>query len=56
MSSAGALIDYLVKERALGDLNDEGIQGLEVREMKTLVLLVPLTSSSRIVFDIFSSQ
>lgn len=40
MSSAGALIDYLVREQAMSDLDDEGIQGLEIRDIEILTLSV----------------
>lgn len=38
MSAAGALIDHLVRERAMTDLDDEGIRGLEIREIEILTL------------------
>lgn len=44
MSSAGALIDHLVREQALSDLNDEGIRGLVIREIEVLTLLVLFAS------------
>lgn len=36
MASIGALIDYLVRERAAGDLDDEGIAGLEVNDIEII--------------------
>lgn len=38
MASAGALIDYLVREQAMSDFDDEGIQGLKVRNIEILTL------------------
>jgi DNA mismatch repair protein MSH5 len=36
MASIGALIDYLVRERAACDLDDEGIAGLEVNDIEII--------------------
>ncbi|KAF8631397.1 hypothetical protein AX15_002405 [Amanita polypyramis BW_CC] len=36
MASIGALIDHLVRERAVGDLDDEGIVGLEVNDIEII--------------------
>ncbi|KAF8798995.1 hypothetical protein BYT27DRAFT_7177307 [Phlegmacium glaucopus] len=38
MSSVGALLDYLVRERALSDFDDDGITGLDVRDIELLAL------------------
>ncbi|EEB88014.1 hypothetical protein MPER_14402, partial [Moniliophthora perniciosa FA553] len=38
MASVGALLDHLVRERAMDDLEDEGIRGLEVRAIEALSL------------------
>lgn len=38
MASVGALIDYLVREQAMSDFDDEGIQGLKVRNIEILTL------------------
>ncbi|KIK69506.1 hypothetical protein GYMLUDRAFT_66815 [Collybiopsis luxurians FD-317 M1] len=38
MASVGALLDYLVRVRAVDDLEDEGIRGLEVRDIECLAL------------------
>jgi DNA mismatch repair protein MSH5 len=35
------LLDHLVRERAVNDLEDEGIAGLEIRDIETLALSVP---------------
>lgn len=42
MASAGALIDYLVREQAMSDFDGEGPQGLEVRNIEILTLLVSI--------------
>ncbi|KAF8804405.1 hypothetical protein BYT27DRAFT_7046013, partial [Phlegmacium glaucopus] len=38
MSSVGALLNYLVRERALSDFDDDGITGLDVRDVEILAL------------------
>jgi DNA mismatch repair protein MSH5 len=38
MASTGAIIDHLVREQAMSDFDDEGTQGLEVREIEILTL------------------
>ncbi|KAG6837182.1 hypothetical protein H0H93_013409 [Arthromyces matolae] len=38
MASIGALLDHVVRERAVGDLDDEGIEGLDVRDIEILSL------------------
>ncbi|KAJ7935731.1 DNA mismatch repair protein MutS [Mycena leptocephala] len=38
IASIGALLDHLVRERAVNDLEDEGIAGLEVRDIEALSL------------------
>jgi len=42
VASAGALIDYLVREQAMSDFDGEGPQGLEVRNIEILTLLVSI--------------
>ena len=46
MASVGALLDHIVKERALSDFDDDGIGGLDIRNIETLTLCVrfPLDS------------
>ena len=34
----GALLDYLVRDQALGDLEPEGLRGLDVRGIVNLAL------------------
>ncbi|KAJ7784480.1 DNA mismatch repair protein MutS [Mycena metata] len=38
IAAIGALLDHLVRERAVNDLEDEGIAGLEVRDIEALSL------------------
>ncbi|TFY80927.1 hypothetical protein EWM64_g3085 [Hericium alpestre] len=38
VGSIGALLDHLTRERAVGELEDEGIGGLEVRGIEALAL------------------
>ncbi|KAI0260251.1 DNA mismatch repair protein MutS [Gloeopeniophorella convolvens] len=38
LGSIGALLDYLAREQALGDLEPEGVRGLDVRGIETLSL------------------
>ena len=38
MGSIGALLDHLLRERALSDLDDEGIEGLDVKDIEILSL------------------
>ncbi|KAK7469304.1 hypothetical protein VKT23_003788 [Stygiomarasmius scandens] len=38
MASVGALIDHLIRERALDHMEDEGIHSLEVRDIESLAL------------------
>lgn len=38
MSTIGALLDHLVRERALGDFDADGIRGLDVRDIEILAL------------------
>lgn len=42
MASIGALLDHLVHERAVDGLDDDGIGGLEVRDIEMLSLYVYL--------------
>ncbi|KAJ7134704.1 DNA mismatch repair protein MutS [Mycena epipterygia] len=38
IASIGALLDHLVRERAVNDLDDEGVAGLEVRDIEAISL------------------
>ncbi|KIY71247.1 hypothetical protein CYLTODRAFT_346399 [Cylindrobasidium torrendii FP15055 ss-10] len=38
LSAVGALLDHLVRERAVNDLENEGIRGLDIREIEMLAL------------------
>jgi len=38
MASIGALLDHILRDIALSDLNDEGIAGLDIRDIEILSL------------------
>lgn len=38
MASVSALLDFIVRERALADFDDEGLVGLDIEEIETLAL------------------
>ena len=40
LASIGALLDYIVRERALSDFDDKGIGGLDIRDIELLSLSV----------------
>jgi hypothetical protein len=40
MASVGALLDHLLRNRASSDLDDEGMTGLEIRDIEILALWV----------------
>ena len=40
MASIGALLDHLVRERAASDYDDDGIPGLDIRDIQILCLQV----------------
>jgi len=42
----GALLDHLARARAVGELEGEGIGGLDIRSIESLVLFVLLSFSS----------
>ncbi|TBU56560.1 hypothetical protein BD310DRAFT_960111 [Dichomitus squalens] len=53
LGSIGALLDYLARARAVSDLEDEGINGLEIRSIEPLLL----TDTMQINMDaLFSLQ
>ena len=43
IASVGALLDHLTRARAVGELDDEGLQGVEVRDIEALTLHVCLS-------------
>ena len=52
MSSVGALLDHLARQRAMGELDDEGLEGLEIRDIESHTLLVhPPAYHMVFVFD-----
>lgn len=38
ISSIAALLDHLARERAVGDLDGEGLEGLDVRDIESISL------------------
>lgn len=40
MASIGALLDHIVRERALSDLDDDGISRLNIRDIEIISLYV----------------
>ncbi|KXN88301.1 hypothetical protein AN958_07760, partial [Leucoagaricus sp. SymC.cos] len=58
LSSAGVLIDYLVREQAMNDFDDEGIQGLEVREIEMLILneVMHINMDALISLQVFENE
>jgi DNA mismatch repair protein MSH5 len=40
LASVGALIDHLVREQAVAALEDEGIGGLDIRDIEVITLFV----------------
>jgi hypothetical protein len=40
MASVGALLDHIVRERAVGNLEDEGIGDLNIRGIEALTLYI----------------
>jgi DNA mismatch repair protein MSH5 len=38
MASVGALLGHIVRERAFGELQDEGVAGLDVRSIEAVTL------------------
>ncbi|KAJ3574002.1 hypothetical protein NP233_g2059 [Leucocoprinus birnbaumii] len=58
ISSAGALIDHLVREQAMGDFDDEGIQGLEIRDIEILTLneIMHINADALISLQVFENE
>ncbi|OBZ71456.1 Prohibitin-2 [Grifola frondosa] len=52
LGSVGALLDYLARARAVGDLDDEGIGGLEVRNIEPLPLLNVMQINADALFSL----
>jgi DNA mismatch repair protein MSH5 len=42
MASIGALLDHLIRERAINDLEDDDIGGLDVRDIEILSMCASL--------------
>ncbi|KAK7056880.1 hypothetical protein VNI00_002597 [Paramarasmius palmivorus] len=58
MASVGALLDHLLRERAMNDLEDEGIQGLEVRAIEALSLseVMQINTDALFSLQIFENE
>ncbi|KAI0061404.1 hypothetical protein BV25DRAFT_1870738 [Artomyces pyxidatus] len=58
LGSMGALLDYLARERAVGDLEDEGVGGLEVRgiEMFSLDQVMQINADALFSLQIFENE
>ncbi|KAF5315435.1 hypothetical protein D9619_007366 [Psilocybe cf. subviscida] len=58
MASVGALLDYMVKERALSDFDDDGISGLDIRNIETLALdqVMQINQDALISLQIFENE
>ncbi|KAI0352675.1 hypothetical protein OH77DRAFT_1513212 [Trametes cingulata] len=52
LGSIGALLDYLARARAVGELDDEGIGGLEVRNIEPLPLLDVMQINADALFSL----
>ncbi|KAJ3837138.1 muts domain V-domain-containing protein [Lentinula raphanica] len=58
MASVGALLDHLVRERAVNDFEDEGIRGLEVRDIECLALneVMQINADALFSLQIFENE
>ncbi|KAF9452964.1 hypothetical protein P691DRAFT_659812 [Macrolepiota fuliginosa MF-IS2] len=58
VSSAGALIDYLAREQAMSDLDDEGIQGLAIREIEIFTLneVMHINADALLSLQVFENE
>ncbi|KAJ6559109.1 DNA mismatch repair protein MutS [Mycena vulgaris] len=58
IASIGVLLDHLVRERAVGDLEDDGIAGLEVRDIEALSLdqVMQINADALSSLQIFESE
>jgi len=45
MASIGALLDFIVRDKALSGFDDDGIGGLDIRDIEVLALCVQTTYS-----------
>jgi len=52
LGSVGALLDHLTRIRAVGDLDDEGINGLEVRAIEPLALSQAMQINADALFSL----
>jgi len=56
MASIGALLDHLARERAVNELGDDGIGGLEVRDIELLSLYVSLLLHFQSLVQLFRDR
>ncbi|KAJ7600737.1 DNA mismatch repair protein MutS [Mycena floridula] len=58
VSSIGALLDYLVRERAINDLEDEGVRGLDIRTIESLALneVMQINTDALFSLQIFENE
>lgn len=56
MSSVGALLDHLTRERAVGELDDDGLEGLEITGIESLSLSVNLRTYDVVRAEYFHSD
>ncbi|KAI0775544.1 DNA mismatch repair protein MutS [Trametes elegans] len=52
LGSIGALLDYLVRSRAVSELEDEGVSGIEVRNIEPLPLLDVMQINADALFSL----
>ena len=52
LGSVGALLDYLARARAISELEDEGVGGLEIRDIKPLPLLQTMQINADALFSL----
>ncbi|KIM89101.1 hypothetical protein PILCRDRAFT_211886 [Piloderma croceum F 1598] len=58
MSSIGALLDHLTRQRAVGELDDEGLEGLEIRDIEALTLdqVMQINADALFSLQIFENE
>ncbi|KAF8158095.1 hypothetical protein B0H34DRAFT_749503 [Crassisporium funariophilum] len=58
MASVGALLDHLVRERALSDFDEDGIGGLDVRDIEILSLdqVMQINADALLSLQIFENE
>jgi len=56
MASVGALIDHLVREQAVTALEDDGIAGLDIRDIEVITLYVFRLFCSLYIHEFYRDQ